>query len=38
VLQWNKEKLEFRNFAWRPEKGHLIPEVKKDNELTCDYV
>jgi hypothetical protein len=26
------------NVTWRPEKGHLPPEVKAANEITCDYV
>jgi hypothetical protein len=23
---------------WRPEEGHLAPEVKTANEIACDYV
>jgi hypothetical protein len=26
------------NVTWRPEEGHLTPEVKTANEITCDYV
>jgi hypothetical protein len=26
------------NVTWRPEEGHLAPEVKTANEITCDYV
>jgi hypothetical protein len=26
------------NVTWRLEKGHLTPEVKTANEITCDYV
>jgi hypothetical protein len=26
------------NITWRPEEGHLAPEVKTANEITCDYV
>jgi hypothetical protein len=26
------------NVTWRPEKGHLIPEVRAANEVTCDFV
>jgi hypothetical protein len=26
------------NVAWRSEKGHLSPEVKTANEITCDFV
>jgi hypothetical protein len=37
VLQWNKEKPELGNVTWRPEEGHLTPEVKVANEMTCDY-
>jgi hypothetical protein len=25
-----------RNVTWRPEEGHLAPEVKTANEITCD--
>jgi hypothetical protein len=32
-----KVKLELGNVTWRPEKGHLAPEVKVANEITCDY-
>jgi hypothetical protein len=34
----NKGKLELENVTWRPEKGHLAPEVKTANEITYDYV
>jgi hypothetical protein len=30
--------LELKKVTWRPEKGHLAPEVKAANEITCDYV
>jgi hypothetical protein len=33
-----QKKLELGNVTWRPEKGHLDPEVKRANEMTCDYV
>jgi hypothetical protein len=38
VLQWNKGKLELGNVTWRPEKGHLPPQVRAAKEMTCDYV
>jgi hypothetical protein len=31
-------KTELGNVIWRPEKGHLTPEVRADNKMTCDYV
>jgi hypothetical protein len=31
-------KVELGNVSWRPEEGHLVPEVKTANEVTCDYV
>jgi hypothetical protein len=33
-----KQKLELGNVTWRPEEGHLAPEVKAANEIACDYV
>jgi hypothetical protein len=29
-------KPELGNVTWRLEEGHLTPEVKTDNEITCD--
>jgi hypothetical protein len=26
------------NATWRPEEGHLAPEVKTANEIICDYL
>jgi hypothetical protein len=26
------------NVTWRPEEGHLTPEVNVANEIICDYV
>jgi hypothetical protein len=34
----SKGKQELGNVTWRPEEGHLTPEVKTSNEMTCDYV
>jgi hypothetical protein len=31
-------KPELGNVTWRSKKGHLTPEVKTANEITCDYV
>jgi hypothetical protein len=36
--RWNKEKPELGNVTWRPEEGHLTPEIRVANEMTCDYV
>jgi hypothetical protein len=36
-LMGAKGKLELGNVTWRPEEGHLAPEVKTANEITCDY-
>jgi hypothetical protein len=33
-----KGKPELGNVTWRPEEGHLTPEVKTANEITYDYV
>jgi hypothetical protein len=38
VQQWNKGQLELGNVTWRPEEGHLAPEVTIANEITRDYV
>jgi hypothetical protein len=32
------EKPELGTVTWRPEEGHLAPDVKTANEITCDYV
>jgi hypothetical protein len=31
-----KENPELGNVTWRPEEGHLAPEVKTANEIVCD--
>jgi hypothetical protein len=31
-------KPELGNATWRPEEGHLAPEVKTANEIACDYI
>jgi hypothetical protein len=31
-------KPELGNVTWRPEKGHLAPEVRAANKITCDHV
>jgi hypothetical protein len=31
-------KLELGSVTWRPEEGHLAPEVKTANEIMWDYV
>jgi hypothetical protein len=36
TVKQNKNGIE--EFTWKPEKGHLAPEVKTANEITCDYV
>jgi hypothetical protein len=33
-----KDKLKLGKVTWRAEKGHLAPEVKTANEITCNYV
>jgi hypothetical protein len=33
-----KGKPELGNVTWRPEEGHLAPEVRAASEMTCDYV
>jgi hypothetical protein len=33
-----KENQSWGLLTWRPEKGHLTPEVKTVNEIVCDYV
>jgi hypothetical protein len=31
-------KPELWNVTWKPEKGHLHPEIRVANVMTCDYV
>jgi hypothetical protein len=33
----NKGKPKLGNVTWRPEEGHLTPEVKTASKITCDY-
>jgi hypothetical protein len=33
-----QRKTKMGNATWRPEEGHLTPEVKVASEITCDHV
>jgi hypothetical protein len=33
-----QRKTRLGDVTWRPEEGHLSPEVKAANEMACDFV
>jgi hypothetical protein len=38
IMKVKQRKARVGEFIWRTEKGHLTPEVKTANEITCDHV